>query len=261
MLTVVDIGNTNIVVAVHDGERWVHSFRIYSDQKKTTDEYFVVLDRLISSTDVPTGAINRAVISSVVPNLTRSMQKNIVRLFDVKPLMVTHSVETGLKRESIPPELGADLLANVAQAHHLFPDRLVIVVDFGTALTLTTVDSDGSVLGAAIAPGLVTAVNALFGNTAQLPQVQLSIPDTVIGRNSQDSIRSGIMYGYAGMVQSIIERTEAEVGKEAYVIATGGLSKTIAPLIGRIDQVSQMHTLDGLRLIADLNQLSSPTTR
>lgn len=254
MLTVVDIGNSNIVVAVHDGKEWVHSFRIYSDQKKTTDEYFVVLDRLISSTSVPSGAIDRAVISSVVPNLTRSMQKNIVRLFGVQPLMVDHRVATGLKRESIPPELGADLLANVAQAHNLYPEKLVIVVDFGTALTLTTVDSDGSVLGAAIAPGLVTAVNALFGNTAQLPQVELCIPTSVIGRNSQDSIRSGIMFGYAGMVHSIIERTEQEVGKAAHVIATGGLSKTIAPLIGRINQVLPMHTLDGLRLIADLNR-------
>jgi len=253
MLTAVDIGNSNIVVAVHDGEQWLHSFRIYSDQKKTTDEYFVVLDRLIGSTNIPPGEINRAVVSSVVPNLTRSIQKNIVRLFGVNPLMVDHSVKTGLKHDSIPPELGADLLANVAQAHYLLPDHLVTVVDFGTALTLTTVDSDGSVLGASIAPGLVTAVNALFGNTAQLPQVELRVPSSVIGRNSQDSIRSGIMYGYAGMVQSIIERIELEVGKEAYVIATGGLSKTIAPLIGRVNQVSQMHTLDGLRLIADLN--------
>ncbi|MFA5447652.1 MAG: type III pantothenate kinase [Sphaerochaeta sp.] len=253
MLTVVDIGNSNIVVAVHNGKEWVHSFRIFSDQQKTTDEYFVVLDRLLSSSDIAQGPVSRAVISSVVPNLTRSMQKNIVRLFGVEPLMVDHNVKTGLKRETIPPELGSDLLANVAQAHHMHPDQPVIVVDFGTALTLTTVDSDGSVLGAAIAPGLVTAVNALFGNTAQLPQVELRVPKTVIGRNSQDSIRSGIMFGYAGMVKSIIEMTEEEIGKEVYVIATGGLSKTMAPLINRINQVSQMHTLEGLRLIADLN--------
>lgn len=253
MLLAVDIGNSNIVVAVHDGQKWVQSFRIYSDQKKTSDEYFVVLDSLLSHAQLFKHDINRSVISSVVPNLTRSMQKNIIRLFDVQPLMVDHTVESGLIKETIPQELGSDLLANAAQAHYMHPHGAVAVVDFGTALTVTTVDSDGSVLGAAIAPGLVTAVNALFGNTAQLPQVELKIPPSAIGRNSQDSIRSGIMFGYAGMVRAIIERTEFELGKEVFVIATGGLSRTIAPLIDRINQISVMHTLDGLKLISDLN--------
>lgn len=253
MLVAVDIGNSNIVIAVHDGMKWVQSFRIYSDQKKTSDEYFVVLDSLMSHAGLYKHDINRAVISSVVPNLTRSMQKNIIRLFDVHPLMVDHEVETGLRKETIPAELGSDLLANAAQAHYMYPEHPVVVVDFGTALTLTTVDSDGSVLGASIAPGLVTAVNALFGNTAKLPQVELKVPPTAIGRNSQESIRSGIMFGYAGMVKAIIERTEQELGREVFVIATGGLSQTIAPLIDRINQLSAMHTLDGLRLISDLN--------
>ncbi|MDD3929875.1 MAG: type III pantothenate kinase [Sphaerochaeta sp.] len=253
MLLAVDIGNSNIVVAVHDGQKWVQSFRIYSDQKKTSDEYFVVLDSLLSHAQLFKHDINRAVISSVVPNLTRSIQKNIIRLFDVQPLMVDHAVETGLKKETIPQELGSDLLANAAQAHFMHPQGAVAVVDFGTALTVTTVDSDGTVLGAAIAPGLVTAVNALFGNTAQLPQVELKIPLSAIGRNSQESIRSGIMFGYAGMVKAIIERTELELGKEVFVIATGGLSRTIAPLIERINLISGMHTLDGLKLISDLN--------
>ncbi|MGE4583420.1 MAG: type III pantothenate kinase [Sphaerochaeta sp.] len=253
MLVAVDIGNTNIVIAVHDGHTWLQSFRIYSDQRKTSDEYFVVLDSLMSHADLHKHDINRAVISSVVPNLTRSMQKNISRLFDVQPLMVDHSVNSGLKKETIPQELGSDLLANAAQAHYMHPNGPAVIVDFGTALTLTTVDSDGSVLGASIAPGLVTAVNALFGNTAQLPQVELKIPHSVIGRNSQESIRSGIMFGYSGMVKTIIERTELELGREVYVIATGGLCRTIAPLIDRINQVSVMHTLDGLKLISDLN--------
>ncbi|MGE4454898.1 MAG: type III pantothenate kinase [Sphaerochaeta sp.] len=253
MLIAVDIGNTNIVIAVHDGQKWLHSFRIYSDQKKTSDEYFVVLESLMTHSGLYKHDINRSVISSVVPNLTRSMQKNIVRLFDVQPLMVDHQVHSGLKRDTIPSELGSDLLANLAQAHYACPDRAVVVVDFGTALTLATVDSDGSVLGVSIAPGLVTAVNALFGNTAQLPQVELKIPPSVLGRNSQESIRSGIMYGYAGMVKTMIERIEMEIGKEVYVIATGGLSRTIAPLIDRINQIATMHTLDGLKLIQELN--------
>ncbi len=253
MLIAVDIGNSNIVIAVHDDEKWVESFRIYSDPKKTSDEYFVVLESLLTHAGIRKQDINRAVISSVVPNLTRSVQKNIIRLFDVQPLMVDRFIKTGLKNESIPVELGSDLLCNLAQAHHMHPHSPVMVVDFGTALTFSTVGSDGSVLGASIAPGLVTAVNALFGNTAQLPQVELRVPEKVIGRNSQDSIRSGIMFGYAGMVTSLIERSEQELGSELFVIATGGLSSTIAPLIGRINQVSPMHTLEGLRLIAKLN--------
>lgn len=253
MLLAVDIGNTNIVIAVHDGQKWIHSYRIYSDQRKTSDEYFVVLESLLSHSQLFKHDINRAVISSVVPNLTRSMQKNIIRLFDVQPLMVDHRVNSGLRKETIPAELGSDLLANLAQAHFACPDHAVVVVDFGTALTLATVDCDGSVLGVSIAPGLVTAVNALFGNTAQLPQVELKIPPSVLGQNSQDSIRSGIMYGYAGMVTTMIERVEQEIGKEVYVIATGGLSRTIAPLIDRINQIATMHTLDGLKLIQELN--------
>ena len=119
MLLAVDIGNSNIVIAVHDGQKWVQSFRIYSDQKKTSDEYFVVLDSLLSHAQLFKHDINRAVISSVVPNLTRSIQKNIIRLFDVQPLMVDHAVEAGLKKETIPEELGSDLLANAAQAHFM----------------------------------------------------------------------------------------------------------------------------------------------
>ncbi|WP_320130791.1 type III pantothenate kinase [uncultured Sphaerochaeta sp.] len=253
MLFAVDIGNTNIVIAVHDGKNWVQSFRIYSDQRKTSDEYFVVLESLFSHSQLHTKDIDRAIISSVVPNLTRAIQKNVVRMFGIQPLMVDRFVKTGLKNETIPPELGADLICNLSQAHYLHPDSAVVVIDFGTALTFSIVDVDGSVPGASIAPGLVTAVNALFGNTAQLPQVELKIPSSVIGRNSQDSIRSGIMFGYAGMVTSIISQTELELGREVYVISTGGLSSTIAPLISRVNQVSPMHTLDGLKLISDLN--------
>jgi type III pantothenate kinase len=128
-----------------------------------------------------------------------------------------------------------------------------MVCDFGTALTFTTVSGDGSVLGAAITPGLITAMRALFHGTAQLPQVELLIPSTVIGRNSEESIRAGIMYGYAGLVQHMIDRTEAEIGEKLYVIATGGLSRTISPIIPRIDEISPTQTVDGIKLISDLN--------
>lgn len=251
MLLVVDIGNTNVVMAIHDGTDWVANWRIYSDQKKTSDEYFVIIERMVSHGGFVPADIDRAVISSVVPNLNRSFQKVVRELIGVEPVMVSHASAVGLQRASIPAELGNDLLANAIAAHRLYPDQTCVILDFGTALTLTTVNAAGEILGAAIAPGLVTAVNSLFHNTAQIPQVQLKLPERAIGRNSEESIRSGIMYGYAGLVSELIKRTEAELGTSVKVIATGGLSQTIAPLISRIDRVEPLHTLEGLRIISE----------
>ncbi len=254
MLVACDIGNTNIVLALFDGDRFVDSWRVYTDTRKTSDEYFVVFNALFREGGVHPDSVTSAIISSVVPNMTRSVEKNIQRLFHISPLVVNHDVKTGLVRESIPGELGTDILANLVYAHSIRPDDAVMVVDFGTALTLSAVDRRGNVLGCSIAPGLVTAVNALFGSTAQLPQVELKLPETAMGRDSQQSIRAGIMLGYAGLVDSLIKRTEEETGERLYVIATGGLSKTISPLIPRIDTLDGLHTLKGLRLIAELNR-------
>ena len=257
MLVACDIGNTNIVMALFDGGRFIDSWRVYTDTKKTSDEYFVVFNALFREGGVRPDMIDSAIISSVVPNMTRSVEKNIQRLFHIKPVTVTHDTETGLVKESIPGELGTDILSNLAYAHHVKPDRAVMVVDFGTALTLSAVNSRGEVLGCSIAPGLVTAVNALFGSTAQLPQVELKVPDTPMGRDSQQSIRGGIMLGYAGLVDFLIRKTEEEIGEKLYVIATGGLSQTISPLIPRLDAVDGLHTLKGLNLIAELSSHSS----
>ncbi len=253
MLLCIDIGNTNIVLAVHDGTSWVHTWRVYSDERKTGDEYYVIFRSLFESEKLDVSGIENVIISSVVPNLTLSIQKNVKRLFNKEALLVTHDVKSGLVRSSIPEELGSDLMCNLAYAHYLKPDKTVMTVDFGTALTFSTVNGKGEVLGVAIVPGLVTSVHALFGATAQLPQVDLHIPSTALGRSSEDSIRAGIMYGYAGLVSSIVGRSEKETGEHLFVIATGGLSKTISPLIPRIDMLDKFHTLNGLRLIASLN--------
>lgn len=253
MLAVVDVGNTNIVLAIHDGSSWKHIWRVFADQKKTGDEYYAIFRSLLEGDDVDPSAVDRVIISSVVPNLTLSLLKNANRLFGCDAMLVRHDMKTGLIRSSIPSELGMDLLCNMAYAHHFKPDETVMTVDFGTALTFSTADASGEVKGVAIVPGLLTSVNALFGSTAQLPQVELRLPSTSLGRNSEDSIRAGIMYGYAGLVSRIIERTEAELGVHLYVMATGGLCKTISPLISRIDHIDKRHTLEGLRLLADLN--------
>lgn len=249
MLLVIDIGNTNVVMAVHDGKTWVKNWRIYSDAKKTSDEYYVIVERLLVNNGCNPSDIDHAVICSVVPNLTRAFQKVVLQFTGCEPFMVSHDTCPGIDRISIPSELGYDMLANAVAARKMFPDQAVAVLDFGTALTFTVVSSDGKLLGAALAPGLITAVNSLFLNTAQIPQVQLRIPDKVVGRDSEQSIRSGIMFGYSGLVKELISKTEEEIGCKLKIIATGGLSSTIAPLIGRIDVLSPLHTLEGLRLM------------
>lgn len=254
MLITVDIGNTNIVIAAVDKGNWLFNFRVATDEKKTGDEYFVIFNSLLKETGIDFASVEKVIISSVVPFLSRSIEKNMIRIFHQNPIMISHDINTGLVRDSIPSELGSDLLCNLAYGHYAHKSENVMIIDFGTALTFSTVNKNGEVKGVAIAPGLVTAVNALFGNTAQLPQVELKIPESALGRDSQSSIRAGIMMGYAGLCNTIIERTENELGERLYVIATGGLSKTISPLIGRIDKIDSFHTLRGLALIASLNK-------
>lgn len=254
MFLAVDIGNTNIVMSFHDGKDWGRAWRIHTDTKKTSDEYLVIMETLSENSGIAKKDVKHAAISSVVPNLTRAIQKDVQRLFSISPLMLSNQVKTGLDMATVPSEMGQDIMCNLAAAHHLFPDRVATTLDCGTAMTFSTVDEKGRVLGVAILPGLVTAVNALFGNTAQLPQVELKVPGSVLGRNTVDSIRAGIMLGYIEMIGGMISRIEKEVGKEIAVIATGGLSSTIATEIPRIDLLSPNHTLDGLRLIEEMNR-------
>lgn len=250
MLLVLDIGNSHIVVAIHDETQWIHSWRIHSDQQKTSDEYYVLAKSMLQEVQVNPKHITRAIVSSVVPNLTRAFQKVVTQLINNEPIMASHDRAPYIQKETIPAQLGYDMLANAVGARSKFPHSNVGVFDFGTALTWTVVSHEGALLGAAIAPGLLTAVNALFSQTAQLPQVQLKIPTTALGRDTNQAVHSGIMYGYSGLVKELIKRTEAEIGQELKVIATGGLSATISPLIGRFDLIEPLHTLDGLRLMA-----------
>ncbi len=253
MLLAVDIGNTNVVMAIHNGEGtetgWVSNWRIHTDEKKTSDEYYVIVESMLKQNGMVPSDIDCSIICSVVPNLTRTFEKVVASVTDTTPVMVSHETGVGLKRESIPPEMGYDLVSNMVAAHRRYPDDTVMVIDFGTALTFTTVDSEGRVLGAAIAPGLITAVNSLFNNTAQIPQVQLKLPSSVIGTDSDTAIRSGIMIGFSGLVDAIVRRTEEELGCKLKIIITGGLSQTIAPLLTRVDLIEPTHTLNGLLII------------
>ncbi|MGI6432806.1 MAG: type III pantothenate kinase [Sphaerochaetaceae bacterium] len=250
MLLVVDIGNTNIVMALHDGSSWLATWRIHSDQKKTGDEYFVIVERMLSQKNIDLQSIQSAVISSVVPKLTKPFQWVVNSLCTLDSLVINHDSIVHLVRSSIPAELGYDLLANAEAAHALYPDKTCMVLDLGTALTLTTVNEKGEVLGASIAPGLETAVYALFSNTAQIPAVQLKAPKTVIGRTSEEAIQSGIMFGFAGLVKELVKRTEQELHTTVQLIATGGMAQLLAPIIDRVDHIEPLLTLEGLRIMA-----------
>jgi type III pantothenate kinase len=198
-------------------------------------------------------AFDHIVIASVVPPLTGRMEEMLSAQTPVAPLIISHRVDTGLSfAVDNPGEVGADLIANAVAAYARIQGAC-IVVDFGTATTFTAVSAGAEFLGVAIAPGVNLAASALAGGTAQLPQVRLSAPDRAIGTNTVHSIQSGVLLGYAGLVESMIDRFQGEIRDEVGVVATGGLSGIIAPLTKRFSAVDEWLTLDGIRLIGERN--------
>ena len=170
----------------------------------------------------------------------------------LEPLVITRDIETGLVKESIPEELGADILCNLIAAHHLYPNEYVTVADFGTAFTTETVSPEGKVLGVTIGPGMMTSVKALFESAAQLPEIRLDIPSTVLGRDTVASIRAGVIYGFMGQLKGIVEQVEKEVGHKVIVIATGGFSRYLEGYI-YVNKADVKHTLEGARIACLLN--------
>ncbi len=251
MLLVIDIGNTNIVFGINDSGSWVSDWRIQTDVDKTADEYEVIFRSLLTSEDMGHGRINSVVLSSVVPTLVQPFIDMLSKFLKLTPILLGPEIYGKLPIKVLNPyQIGSDLVANSLAAFEKFGEY-VTVIDFGTALTFTTVGSEGHILGVAIAPGLNTAVNALAGKTAQLPKVHLIPPPSVLGQNTVHAIQSGIVLGYSGLVGSIIKRIETELIRKVTVVATGGLSSTIAHIIPSIDHIEPLLTLDGLKLVSD----------
>jgi type III pantothenate kinase len=249
MLLVIDIGNTNIVFGIHSGEEWITNWRIQTDSEKTADEYEVIFRTLISNGQVSPDLINSVVLSSVVPPLVQPFIDMLSNFLNLSPILLGPEVYDKLPLGILNPyQIGSDLVAN-SLAAYLKYGEFTMVIDFGTALTFTTVGKQGKILGVAIAPGMNTVVNALAGKTAQLPRVHLVAPPSVLGQNTMHAIQSGIVLGYAGLVDSIIKRTEEELNQKLTVVATGGLSTVMAPLIPAIRHLEPMLTLDGLNLV------------
>ena len=253
MLLAIDVGNSNISLGLYEAPDWVRRWRVQTAQEKTADEYSVLFRHLLTGADLEPSGIDRVVLSSVVPPLTGTISTMIDLETHVAPLIVGPSVETGLRISTDnPAEVGTDLVANAVAAYEQFRQSC-IVVDFGTALTFTAVSGSGELLGAAIAPGLRYAVEALAEHTAQLPRVQLVPPETVIGKNTAHSIQAGVIYGYVGMVESLIHRMDGELGGGAKVVAIGGQAQIIASLTSRFDAIEPWLTIEGLRIIAERN--------
>jgi type III pantothenate kinase len=256
MLLVIDAGNTNIVFAVHDGGQWRGIWRVATEAQRTSDEYGVWLEALIRRAGVDVAAIDGAVIGTVVPAARYHLRKLCRDWFNVEPIVAQASLDWGFEiKVDTPDEVGADRLLNALAAHDKYRGPLV-VVDFGTATTFDVVDQNGAYLGGAIAPGINLSIEALHRAAARLPSVGIARPQSVIGRSTIPAMRSGIYWGYVGLIEGLLSRIEAEFGAPLKAIATGGLAPLFAEGSLKLTTVDPDLTLDGLRLLSVRNKVS-----
>jgi len=253
MLLCVDIGNTNVVLGLWCEGAWCAHWRMRTVRDQMADEYAMLIKAFLRDRGYEPSHITRVVMASVVPPLTPVFLDVFRRYLATEPLVVGPGVRSGLRiRIDNPVELGADLVADAVAAYTRF-HTACIVVDFGTATTFSAVSKEGDFMGVAIAPGMGVAAEALSSRTAQLPRVSLVPPPAAIGKNTVHSMQSGLVFGYIGLIEGLIERLSAELGGDAQVIATGGLSSVLAPLTRHIHAVDPWLTLEGLRLISERN--------
>lgn len=252
MLLAIDIGNSNIVFGVYKDNNWRVVWRTVTYTQKNAVDYEVILRNYFLEEGLKISEICKVVLSSVVPSLTEVLRQTVIHFCGQAPILVDAEIYPELKISiHNPHEIGADLVANAIAAIHRFPQNHCIVVDFGTALTFTTVSKHKEILGVAIGLGLQTAVRALSQNTAKLPEVPLELPLSPIGKNTVHAIQAGVLLGYLGAVPFILQQIENELGEKCKVIATGGLSSILTPLRDSFDQIDMLLTLDGLRIIGE----------
>ena len=253
-LLAVDAGNTNVVVGAYEGSKLLATWRTATEANKTEDELAITLDALLAREDLSLDDVDALVLGSVVPPLTMSFTRFAERYLDRPALVIGPGVKTGVRlRVDNPAEVGADRIANTLAAHRRYGGP-AIVVDFGTTTNFDVVSAEGDFLGGAFAPGLEASAESLFLRAARLFRVPLTPPAAAIGKNTADCLRSGIMFGYVGLVEGLLERLIAELRPATpRILATGGLAATIAPLTSAIDKVDDDLTLEGLRLLWELN--------
>ncbi|MDZ7318141.1 MAG: type III pantothenate kinase [candidate division KSB1 bacterium] len=249
MLIVIDIGNTNVVIGIYQKRTLVAHWRLSSLVTRTRDEIWIILEHLLQSRSLSTDQIHGGAISSVVPNLTHIFCQVLEDCLKLQPVVVSSELNLGLKiMYEDPRQVGADRICNAIAGIHYFGGPLVIL-DFGTATTFDVISAQNEYLGGIIAPGIELTASILHQRAARLPKVELQFPPHVIGRNTESSIQSGLMFGTVELINGLIARIEAELGTTVKAVATGGLAKVISPYTHRIDRIEPFLTLDGLRLI------------
>jgi len=249
MLIVIDVGNTNTVMGLYDDDTLLQWWRIRTVVDHTVDEYGMLILNLYRTAKMPSKTIEAIIISCVVPTMLNILEPLCEKYFHVKPLIVGPGIKTGMPiYYDNPREVGADRIVNAIAAHDKYRGNLIIV-DFGTATTFDYVTEKGEYMGGCIAPGIAISSEALFDRASKLPRVEFSIPKSIIAKDTVSSMQAGIMFGYAGLIDGIVERMKAEAGCDSMVVATGGLASTIAPETKSIDTVDEMLTLEGLRII------------
>lgn len=241
---VINIGNTNIRFGLFNEDTCEISWIINTKPYRTSDELQMQFSMMYQTHKIEAKNVDNVIIGSVVPQLTRDVSSAIRKIHGALPIIVDRDTKSGVQPKS--KQMGTDIYANLVAAHHLYPDRKKIIFDFGTALTASCVAENGETLGVIIAPGIITSLNSLIHDTAQLPEIELKKPKSVLGLDTASCMQSGMVYGYLGMVEGFIDRINDEVKDDCFVIATGGVSHVYKPLTNKIHVADRLHTLKGL---------------
>jgi len=257
MLLAIDVGNTETVLGVFDKKKLLCHFRISTDRDRTGDELAIIVADLLRLQQLKLQDISAVIVSSVVPHYVSALSKMARDHLKMSPLILGPGVKTGMPiLYENPHEVGADRIANAVAAFSLYGGP-AIVVDFGTATTFDVISEKGEYLGGAIAPGLQISADALFAVAAKLSKVDIVRPQAVIGRNTTESLQSGILFGYAGQVDTMVNRIREELGKKPVIIATGGLAELVVPECKTVKKLDVLLTLKGLQIIYEKNVSAS----
>lgn len=249
MLLAIDIGNTNISLGIFREDELVYSWRLSTATSRTTDEYYLALTELFNKAGVNLEKVRGIIVSSVAPKVLTVIKEALTRMFTLTPYILGENIEAPIKNlYERPEEVGQDRLVNAISAFYSFK-KMVIVIDFGTAITFDIVSSLGEYLGGIIVPGIEISLEALISKAALIPEIRLNRPESLLGKNTTESVRSGVIYGFASLCDGLIEKIKEEFGKDIPVVATGGQAKLIAPYCQKIDNLSPHLTLLGLKII------------